>query len=119
MLKLGDLVTIYGQDHARGEGAETGVKEVDPTTNDAFDNMFDGSGMDDITVENNSVTASATKTHQRANTLSSRCLRRRNRPTYALVATVTQMASVIHKAYSDDPAKVGAALMVSACLNYL
>lgn len=54
---------ICRQDHVTGEGAETGVEGVASTTDDAFDNMFDASGIYAITVENRSIPASDTKTH--------------------------------------------------------
>lgn len=58
------LVTICGHDHARGEGVETRVEGVDSTTDYVFDNMFDASGTNDITVENDLIPASATETRQ-------------------------------------------------------
>lgn len=53
-----------------------GVKGGDPTTDDALDNMFDASVIEDIIVENDSVPTSAFETRQKAKTLSSRPLRR-------------------------------------------
>lgn len=97
------MVAICGEIHARSEGAQTGAEGVDPTTDNAFDNIL--SGIDDIILENDYLPTSANETNQRANTMSPRSLWKRNRHSDALAAAMTQMASAIDKACSSDQLK--------------